>query len=1277
MARMHSAAFTMRNMWVAFQGGSYSRAGTSFVGFSKQTGRAYPPRMIPFQFSINQGLALEFGNFYMRVVSNGAFVTENGVDITAITNTSPATITAPSDGATSAVPVNTFVTASYAPGDTVTLTGGTFSSPAILDVTTTELIDLTLNSPGTGNYDITDTISVTGGTQTTPVSLVVNTTQVVSATVFAGGAGGANGTQTVTGTTGTGTKFQANVTVAGGTITAVLAITVPGDYTVNPTVPGQEPVTGAGLAGAELDVQMGVLTFAIFNGGVFTANASAGEFTQTASSGTGTGATFRFGLFAPHAVTVADSGSYTAFPGNPVSQDTSSGTGLGAEFTVTFSAAQTYQDGDWLYISGVGGMTEINGEVYVVDNATATTFDLFDVYGNPIDATTWGAYTSGGTAARIYTVATPYAEADLKYLKFVQSADVMSLCCVNQETLVEYQPQDLSRLGNTNWVFNAMSPEPTVTPPTSVSLVASAAGSVYYAYGVTSVNADDGTESVVSPIAYSGASVDIAATAGTITITWSSVQGINQYNVYKATPGYGVVPPVGSQFGFAGFAFGTQFIDSNIVADLAQVPPKNTDPFSPGRILSVDPVSGGGGYTVVGFTITSATGSGAILTGVLVGGALTAVIVEHAGQNYLDGDTITVIGDGAGATANLTIGPPTGNYPSVPSYFQQRRFYANTLNNPDTFWMSQPGSFTNFDSRIPTIDSDSITGSPWSVQVNGIQFAEPMPGGLVVLTGLQAWQLTGGGGSFTPTPITPTTQSAQPQAYNGCSATVPPVRIGDDLLYVQAKGSIYRDLSYTIATNIYTGADITLNSSQLFTGYTIREHAWTEEPYKHLWSVRNDGTMLSLTFLKTQEILGWSRHDTNGLFQSVCSVTEPPVDALYMATKRFPGSETCYMIERMDNRDWPALENCWCVDAGQSLDQPTPAATLSANTATGLGAISGYSALVGGTGYSTATTCAVVDDNGQGPGIGCVVTPTIVGGVITALVIGVAGTGYISPQLVISDPSVSDGGSGASATLILNNTATFTASAGVFASGDVGSVIRMGGGRATITGFTSATVVTGNITRPIVELIPNSGDRVLPQTSGNWTMTAPVTTISGLKYLAGATVTGLADGEVIPPTVVSADGSISLPAPATAVIVGLGFQAQLQTVNLDTGEPTVQGQRKKQAAVTVRMQSSKGIKCGANQPNGSFANPPQNAPEWNELADVPDYGVSIYGDTQKPLYTGDARLPISGGFAIPGQVALQQDSPYPMEILAVIPEALMGDLPEQKISDRARGKVRG
>jgi Flp pilus assembly protein TadG len=91
-----------------------------------------------------------------------------------------------------------------------------------------------------------------------PDSLGNPKNQVASASVKAGGTGGTNGSATVTGTTGTGTPFQALVTIKGGKISAVNAITNPGNYTTNPTNLAKEPVTGGGLSGASLTLTMGV-----------------------------------------------------------------------------------------------------------------------------------------------------------------------------------------------------------------------------------------------------------------------------------------------------------------------------------------------------------------------------------------------------------------------------------------------------------------------------------------------------------------------------------------------------------------------------------------------------------------------------------------------------------------------------------------------------------------------------------------------------------------------------------------------------------------------------------------------------------------------------------------------------------------------------------------------------------------------------------------------------------------------------------------------------------
>jgi hypothetical protein len=92
LQKFASGASTLRNMYVNYRGGANSRAGTAFCGYSKQTGQPFPPRLIPFQFSVNQGLILEFGDLYMRVLSDGAYVTESAVNVTGITNASPAVV---------------------------------------------------------------------------------------------------------------------------------------------------------------------------------------------------------------------------------------------------------------------------------------------------------------------------------------------------------------------------------------------------------------------------------------------------------------------------------------------------------------------------------------------------------------------------------------------------------------------------------------------------------------------------------------------------------------------------------------------------------------------------------------------------------------------------------------------------------------------------------------------------------------------------------------------------------------------------------------------------------------------------------------------------------------------------------------------------------------------------------------------------------------------------------------------------------------------------------
>lgn len=872
---------------------------------------------------------------------------------------------------------------------------------------------------------------------------------------------------------------------------------------------------------------------------------------------------------------VKANGAYVTEPTTAITGITNANPG------VITDTAHGYSNGDWIFLSGIGGMTAFNGLTFIVQNVTANTYTLTDLFGTAINTTTYPAYTSGGTAARIYTMVTPYAAIDLPWLKFTQSADTMSLACVNQTTSTEYPPYELVRNGLSNWSLTQLSTTSTISAPTGTTVTAhsSATLSTYYSYVVTAVSQTTGDESVAST-AGTVQNNDIAVNAGSNDITWNAVAGISNYNVYKSTPSYSVPVVAGATYGYIGAAFGTQFQDHNITADFTNVPPLHRDPFARGAITAVTITGGGSTYTqaTVGFTITTSTGSGFAGTPVVSsGGAVVAFIITNPGKNYANGDTIAITG-GTGATATLTIGAQTGTYPGLVSYFQQRRAYAGSLNNPNTFWMSKPGSYKNFDTSIPVVDNDAITGTPWSLQVNGIQHMVPMPSGLIVLTGSGAWQLTGGPQEAA---ITPKNLAAAPQAYNGISPIVPPIPINYDILYVQSKGSIIRDLSYNFFTSIYTGTDMTVLSNHLFNNHTISQWAWSEEPYKLVWAVRDDGTLLSFTFLKEQDVYGWARHDTNGLFVGVCSVTEPPVDAVYVIVKRYIRGNWVYYSERMNNRLWTTVEDSWCVDAGLAYPQAKPNATL------------------------TLDTNAIT----------------------------------------------------------LNASTVLTASASVFTAGSVGQVVRADGGIFTVTAYTSGTQVTATVNQVATITVPNDPNNTpVPVNSGSWTIATPVTSVSGLNHLEGKTVSILADGSVTPQQTVT-NGTVTLQQAASSITIGLPFSAQLQSLYLEPNGPiTTQGRRKTIMAVTARVETTRGIKAGANQPDA--ATQPRGATvAWSGMIEVKQRNASIYAGTAIPMFTGDLRIAVKGDWKNGGQVAISQDYPLPANILALIPEYIVADTP--------------
>jgi len=854
--------------------------------------------------------------------------------------------------------------------------------------------------------------------------------------------------------------------------------------------------------------------------------------------------------------------------GTPILETAIAATGATNANPCSISIVAPWNVGDWVYAASFVGITQLNGNYYQILSNSGTAVTLGDLNGNQIDSTLYGAYVSGGTLSRIYTLQSPYAAADLKLIKFAQNVSSLILCHPN------YNPYVLTLVTSANWTLNQIQFGATVTSPTGLSIGSNlgtlGSGVWTYSYVVTSVDAT-GQESPPSAVItlaqrpYLG-----TATSGEINISWSAVAGAQSYNIYKALPLSNPTPLTGQAYGYIGNTTGTTFYENypGIAANFNITPPIAQNPFFGAGVASVTLTNQGTNYLVVPTVAFSASPAGSTAIGAAVmqayavsvgsssngwnvgdqaigpngivlivasvsapGGTVssfqplsypgsnpgsmtttaqlvTPILVSNANgsgavasvntQYQIANILITSPGSGYSAAPTVTFGTAPGAgtavlqattalNPAVPGFYAQRLFLGGPTANPQQFYMSQTGSYYNFNVNNPIQANNGLSGTLISGQLNTIKSVVPMPSGLIVLCDRQAWLINDGSAKSGVDPINIVANS---QAYNG-SANLPPIVANFDILYVQAKGSIVRDLTYNFYTNIFTGTDITVLSSHLFYGYTLQEWAFCEEPFKVVWAVRNDGVLLSLTFLKEQEFLAWTHHKTNGLFKSVCTVTEQvavgSVDALYTVVQRVVNGNTVQYIERMAERYFPnGVADAWCVDAGIQ---------------------------------------------------------------------------YIG---------------------------------------------------------------------------------------------APATNFSGATHLAGLTVTGVADGAIIPPFKMPTNGSFTLPTAAAKVTVGIGYTCTLQTLPIDMGEPTVQGKIKKIPNATVRVADTLGLSIGST---------PTTTVPMKDLI-IGNVSSMLTGQASQivtGLVDGDARTFIDSSYTVPGQYYIIQSNPYPASILGVFPNYVPGD----------------
>lgn len=116
---------------------------------------------------------------------------------------------------------------------------------------------------------------------------------------------------------------------------------------------------------------------------------------------------------------------------------------------VTYSGADTFSNGDRVWIADIAGMTQLNNREFTVANVNtgANTFEL-----SGVNSSAYGTYTSGGTIEKIMEVTTTYAEADIPTLKIAQDKNELFIAHPS------YNPKKLVYTSATSWAFSDHSP---------------------------------------------------------------------------------------------------------------------------------------------------------------------------------------------------------------------------------------------------------------------------------------------------------------------------------------------------------------------------------------------------------------------------------------------------------------------------------------------------------------------------------------------------------------------------------------------------------------------------------------------------------------------------------------------------------------------------------------------------------------------------------------------------------------------------------------------------
>lgn len=267
-------------------------------------------------------------------------------------------------------------------------------------------------------------------------------------------------------------------------------------------------------------------------------------------------------------------------------------------------------------------------------------------------------------------------------------------------------------------------------------------------------------------------------------------------------------------------------------------------------------------------------------------------------------------------------------------------------------WLSYVDDYENFEAGVDDADSFSLA-IPTTNTILWVQSLKD----IVLGTSGDEWKISS---NEINTPLTSTNWSVEQQTNYG-SKNIQAIKVNETILFVDFVGRKIREMVYSDADRAYVAPDLTALAEHI-TYSGITSIAYQKNPDSILWATLDDGSLRIMPYDREQNVIAWAKVPIGGTsveVQSVCVTPGADEDTITISVKRTINDADTIYIEQLASRTFTAIEDCFFVDSGITVENSPASATL-----TGLTHLVAETVTVLGDGVKYTPT-AVVNASGE------------------------------------------------------------------------------------------------------------------------------------------------------------------------------------------------------------------------------------------------------------------------------------------------------------------------